>query len=235
MNEAVTGSGNGEPPRKRRRGTLHRRTVNRLRDMIFEGDIKPGERVTEIALSERLGVSRTPLREAVRVLAGEGLLEPLPKRGARVARLTAERIDELFPVMGALEALAGELACRHITAKEIAAIRVLHQQMAIHHARRELDPYFRLNQQIHESIMMATRNPTLFRIYLGLAGRVRHARKAANISQARWDEAMDEHARIFAALERREGAALAQLLKRHLLKKQEALRDSARRIDGGKN
>lgn len=235
MNEASPGSGNGESPRKRRRGTLHRRTVVRLRDMIFEGDIKPGERVTEITLSERLGVSRTPLREAVRVLAGEGLLEPLPKRGARVARLTAGLIDELFPVMGALEALAGELACRHITAKEIAAIRVLHQQMAIHHARRELDPYFRLNQRIHESIMMATRNPTLFRIYLGLAGRVRHARKAANISQARWDEAMDEHARILAALEHRNGAELAQLLRRHLLNKQEALRDSARRIGGGKD
>lgn len=235
MSEAIVGADNGEPPRKRRRGTLHRRTVNRLRDMIFEGDIKPGERVTEIALSERLGVSRTPLREAVRVLAGEGLLEPLPKRGARVARLTAERIDELFPVMGALEALAGELACRHITDKEIAAIRDLHRQMAAHHARRELDPYFRLNQRIHESIMLATRNPTLFRIYLGLAGRVRHARKAANISQTRWDEAMDEHARILAALERRDGDELAQLLKRHLLKKQEVLRDSARRIGNGKD
>ena len=225
-------TGNGGV-RKRRRGMLHKRTVIRLRDMIFEGTIKPGERVTEIALSERLGVSRTPLREAVRVLAGEGLLEPLPKRGARVARLTADLVDELFPVMGALEALAGELACRHIADKEIAAIAEMHRQMAVHHARRELDPYFRLNQKIHEAIMLATRNPSLYRIYLGLAGRVRHARKAANISQARWDEAMDEHALILAALERRDGTDLAQLLKRHLLKKQEALRDSARRIGNG--
>ena len=233
MTRAGADTGNGGGVRKRRRGMLHKRTVIRLRDMIFEGSIKPGERVTEIALSERLGVSRTPLREAVRVLAGEGLLEPLPKRGARVARLTADLVDELFPVMGALEALAGELACRHIADKEIAAIAAMHRQMAVHHARRELDPYFRLNQKIHESIMRATRNPSLFRLYLGLAGRIRHARKAANISQARWDEAMDEHARILAALEHRDGAALADLLKRHLLKKQEALRESARRIGNG--
>jgi len=225
--------GRGKRKPRRRRGALHRETADRLRDMIFAGELEPGARVTEIALSRRLGVSRTPLREAFRALTAEGLLEPLPRRGARIASLTAELVDELFPIMGALESLAGELACRHITDAEIAEIRALHGQMAEHHARGDLDSYFRLNQRIHESIMAATRNPTLYRIYLGLAGRVRQARKAANVSPARWNEAMDEHARILAALERRDGEMLAVLLRRHLFNKQEALKDSVRRLGRG--
>ncbi|MCC7016299.1 MAG: GntR family transcriptional regulator [Rhodospirillales bacterium] len=240
MNERSAGArvgggraGGGKRKIRRRRGALHRETADRLRAMIFAGELEPGARVTEIALSRRLGVSRTPLREAFRALTAEGLLEPLPRRGARIARLTADLVDELFPIMGALESLAGELACRHITDAEIAEVRALHGQMAEHHARGDLDSYFRLNQRIHETITAATRNPTLKRIYLGLAGRVRQARKAANVSQARWNEAMEEHARILAALERRDGEALAVLLRRHLFNKQEVLKDSVRRLGRG--
>lgn len=226
-------TGRGKRKIRRRPGALHQVTADRLRVMIFAGELEPGARVTEIALARRLGISRTPLREAFRALTAEGLLELLPRRGARIASLTAELVDELFPIMGALESLAGELACRHITDAEIADIRALHGQMAEHHARGDLDSYFRLNQRIHETILAATRNPTLNRIYLGLAGRVRQARKAANVSQARWNEAMGEHARILAALERRDGKTLADLLRRHLFNKQEALKDSVRRLSRG--
>lgn len=216
---------------RRRRGALHRVTAERLRAMIFAGELEPGMRVTEIALARKLGVSRTPLREAFRELAADGLLEPMPRRGARIASLTVELIDQLFPIMGALEALSGELACRHITDAEIAEVRALHRQMAEHYARRDLDSYFRFNQRIHEAIMTATRNPALARIYVGLAGRVRHARKAANMSPERWNDAMEEHRLILDALERRDGETLAALLRRHLINKQEALRDSVRRLD----
>ena len=212
------------------RGALHRVTAERLRAMIFAGELEPGTRVTEIALARKLGVSRTPLREAFRELSAEGLLEPMPRRGARIATLTAELIDQLFPIMAALESLSGELACRHITDPEIAIIRALHRQMAEHHARRDLDSYFRLNQRIHEAILTATRNPALARIYVGLAGRVRHARKTANVSQERWDEAMEEHRQILVALERRDGETLSALLRRHLVNKQEALKDSVSRF-----
>lgn len=229
---SVRANGGKRRPR-RRRGALHLEAADRLRDMIFASELEPGARVTEIALARRLGISRTPLREAFRALTAEGLLEPRPRRGARIASLTAELVDELFPVMAALESLAGELACRHITDAEIAEIRALHGQMAEHHARGDLDSYFRLNQRIHETIMAATRNPTLYRIYIGLAGRIRHARKMANLSQIRWDEAMDEHARILSALEQRDGGALSTLLRRHLLNKQEALKDSVRRLGRG--
>lgn len=209
-----------------RRSLLHEETVHRLRDLIVAGDLKAGERVPERVLCERFGVSRTPLREALKVLASEGLIELLPNRGARVAKLTIDDIDEMFPVMAALEALAGELACIRISDEGIAEIRALHYQMALHHTRRELDDYFRLNQKIHEKILEAAGNPTLSNLYRGLSGRIRRARYLANISRARWDKAMAEHEQILDALTHRDGTALAHILRQHLMNKCEALKES---------
>ncbi len=208
------------------RASLHEELVARLRDLIVEGELTPGARVPERTLCQRFGVSRTPLREALKVLASDGLLELLPNRGATVARLTAADLDEMFPVMGALEALAGELACARISDAELAEIRALHYQMALHHTRGELPQYFGLNQRIHEAIMDAARNATLSRMYRSLAGRIRRARYVANMSQARWDQAVAEHEAILAALEKRDGPALAQMLERHLRNKCETVKES---------
>src|ERR1700685_2379658 len=93
-----------------RRG-LHYELAARLLDMIVDGELKPAQKVPEAELCERFGVSRTPMREALKVLAAEGLINLLPNRGAAVAKITQQEIEELFPIMGALEALAGELAC----------------------------------------------------------------------------------------------------------------------------
>ncbi len=217
------------------RASLHDEVVERLRDMIVEGALEPGARVPERELCARFAVSRTPLREALKVLASEGLLELLPHRGAQVTRLTAADLDELFPVMGALEALAGELACAQITEAELAEIRALHYQMALHATRGELADYFRLNQRIHEAIMAAARNPTLARLYRGLAGRVRRARYLANMSKPRWDQAVGEHEAILEALEKRDGAALGRVLKAHLQNKCETVKESFLTLNGRDN
>lgn len=208
------------------RVTLHDELVARLRDLIVEGELAPGARVPERALCERFGVSRTPLREALKVLASEDLLDLLPNRGATVARVTLADLDEMFPVMGALEALAGELACAHITDEQIAEVRALHYQMVLHYTRKELPPYFRLNQRIHELIMDAAGNATLTRMYRGLAGRIRRARYLANMSTARWDSAVAEHEAILLALSERDAARLSRILKQHLHNKGETVRES---------
>ncbi|WP_343055028.1 GntR family transcriptional regulator [Azospirillum oleiclasticum] len=198
------------------RGSLHDEVVSRLRDMIVEGDLRPGERLNERELCERLGVSRTPLREAFKVLASEGLVMLLPNRGARVTRLTRRDIEDMFHVMGALEALSGELACTRIADDAVAEIRALHYEMLAHYARRNLREYFRLNEQIHRAILGAAENPVLTAMYNSLAGRVRRVRFMANMSSERWDEAVREHERILDALVRRDGAALAVILRAHL-------------------
>lgn len=215
------------------RTSLHDQLVARLRDLIIEGELAPGVRIPERSLCERFGVSRTPLREALKVLASDGLLELLPNRGAIVARITEADIEELFPVMGALEALAGEFACARITEEELAEIRALHYQMVLHHRRRELPAYFRLNQAIHGKILEAARNPTLSRLYMSLAGRVRRARYLANMTPARWDRAVQEHEAILDALAARDSARLAGILKQHLAGKCATVIDALRHEAGG--
>jgi DNA-binding GntR family transcriptional regulator len=206
------------------RTTLPHEIAARLRTMIFDGELVGGDRVPEQKLCERLGSSRTPLREALKILGTEGLLQLMPNRGARVTRLTADDVDEIFPVMGALEALAGELACACISEERLAEIRALHYQMAVHHMRRELQAYFQLNQRIHQAILDAAANPTLTAQYGALAARIRLARYRANMSSKRWDQAMREHEEILQRLERREGEALGQVLRRHLQNKQDTVK-----------
>lgn len=207
------------------RHSLHEVVTDRVRDMITDGTFPPGTRLPERILCERLGISRTPLREAMKVLATEGLLEIAPNKGARVVGLTAEDVDELFPVMGALEALAGELAATRITDAEIAEIRALHYQMALHHTRGEHVPYAAINRDIHERILNAAGNPTLTAAYRNLSARIAGSRYTGNLSQARWDQAMAEHEEILSALEARDGPRLGEILKRHLHNKCGAVKE----------
>ena len=206
------------------RETLHDKVVTRLRDLIVEGALPAGSRIPERELCERFGISRTPLREALKVLAAEELVELLPNRGARVARLNETDVENMFQVMGALEALSGSLACQRITEAELAEITALHYQMLAHYARRQLPEYFRANQAIHEAILDAARNPVLKATYLGLAGRIRRARYAANMSEERWAAAVREHEALITALARRDGEAAARILKEHLDNKSAVVR-----------
>lgn len=208
--------------------SLHESVVGRLRDAIVEGDLMPGARLNERELSARYQVSRTPLREAFKVLASEGLVDLLPNRGARVAALSAQDVTDMFEVMGALEALAGSLAAARIGDAEISEIGALHYRMQAHWQRRELAGYFRLNQQIHEAIIDAARNAVLKATYQGLSGRIRRARYVAAMSEAEWAAAMAEHAAIFAALQARDGAGLAALLTGHLKHKADVVQASLR-------
>ncbi len=205
------------------RQSLHEELVGLVRELIVDGDLPPGIKIPEKELCERFGVSRTPLREALKVLASEGLVTLTPNRGAAASQITIEDLEEVFPVMGALEALAGELACEQMTAREIASVRSLHNRMVEHYRQEQLKPYFQLNQSIHEAILAGSRNNSLIAMYRSLAGRVRRARYFANMSRDRWDQAAAEHEEIIAALEARDGTQLAALLKQHLQNKFETV------------
>jgi len=195
---------------------LAEEVVERLRDLIMQGELAPGVKLNERVLCERLRTSRTPVREAIKYLASEGLVELLPNRGAIVTPMTATTVREMFVLLGALEALAGELACANASDADIAEIRALHYQMLAHHARGELAPYFRCNQHIHLRLVESTGNATLANTYRALNGHVRRARFMANLSRERWDHAVEEHQKILDALIRRDGALLPALLRGHL-------------------
>lgn len=206
--------------RRRRAAGLHDRLLGELRHLLTAGELAPGTRIPERLLCERFGVSRTPLREALKVLAAEGYIDLLPNRGARVATVGAEEVRHTFEVMGALEALAGRLAADCIEPAELAEIRALHYQMYAHFLRGETQDYYRLNQKIHEQIVRAARNPVLWAQYDGLTGRVSRQRYRAVMTRSQWEQAMAEHEAMLNALAERRGEDLAAVLTRHLEHKQ---------------
>ena len=201
------------------RRPLHEEATDRLRDLIVQGRLAPGARLNERLLTAQLGVSRTPLREAFKVLATEGLVELLPNRGAIVSPIDAERLRETLAVMGVLEGLAGELACRHATDAQLNEIRALHYEMLAYHARGDLAGYFKFNQAIHLKLVKYSGNATLYNAYRQLNGTIRRARYMANLSKERWDEAVREHEEILAALGERDVKRIKALLTDHLTHK----------------
>jgi DNA-binding GntR family transcriptional regulator len=208
--------------------TLAEALADRLREMIVEGELPPGMRLNERALCDRLGASRTPLREAFRLLAAEHLVELQPNRGAQVVSLSDDDVRESFEVIGALEALAGELACRHIGAHEVAELKALTFEMLACHARRDLSAYYRVNRQIHQAINRAARNALLTQVYANLNRRIENLRFRSNFDQAKWDKAARQHAEIVEALEARDGARVAAILREHLRDKGQAVLDGLR-------
>ena len=136
-------------------------------------------------------------------------------RGAWVSKITIEDLEEVFPVMGALEALSGELACERITDEQITVIRKTHLEMIGHYKARDLAQYFQSNQAIHEGILAAAGNSELTTMYQSLAARIRRARYIANMTEERWEKAVEEHEQILAALEKRQGKELGLILRQH--------------------
>ncbi|GMG81735.1 GntR family transcriptional regulator [Paralimibaculum aggregatum] len=197
--------------------------TDRLRVLIIEGTLPPEAKLSEQALCARFAVSRTPLREALRSLAAEGLVVMRPGRGAAVAPLTLAELDELFPVIGVLEGLAGELAARNITDAGIARLRMLQAELVAQHRAGDLPGYLRTNAEIHAAIREAAGNATLSASIAHLDAKLRRARCLANLSPERWAEAVEEHALILDALAARDGARLAAVLRRHLANKGAAL------------
>ncbi|WP_439496169.1 GntR family transcriptional regulator [Bosea sp. (in: a-proteobacteria)] len=198
-----------------RKGRLHTNTVDALHRMIVTGELPPGQKLREQELCDRLGVSRTPLREALRTLAAQGLVRLTQNRGAEVAPLTLSDIVALFDVVGTLEALAARLACKTMPDEAIAEVGVLHYRMMLHHVRDELPEYFALNQQIHRAVVEAAENPVLLGVWETLAARVERAKYLPNLQPNRWKAAMHEHDAMLAALVARDGEALGRLIEAH--------------------
>jgi DNA-binding GntR family transcriptional regulator len=220
---AAAGATADGAPEPTDRSTLPASVAERLRELIIEGELAAGTRLNERALCERLGVSRTPLREAFRLLSAEGLVQIQPNRGAQVVELSEKDVRESFEVMSALEALSGELACRRITDAELAEIRALTYEMLACHARRDLPAYYRLNRAIHERVNQAADNRLLAQVYATLNLRIQNLRFRLNFDHDQWDTAAREHAEMVEALAARDSVRMATIMRRHLKHKGEAV------------
>lgn len=202
---------------------LHLAVAQQLRALIVEGGIAAGQKLNERELAQRLQVSRTPLREALKLLTAEGLVEHLPNRGASVVQLSADDVAHAFELMAALEGLSGELACARITEAEIAELQALNFEMRAHHARRDLSAYYRINAQIHRSINRAARNPVLAQTYDRLNATLQALRFRSNFDSEKWDVAVREHDAMIEALVARDGSRLRRILVEHLQHKRDVV------------
>lgn len=198
------------------RKTLHDEVVERLRDLIIEGRLAPGTRINEVQVGAMLGVSRTPLREAIKTLAREGLVENVPSRGAVVRRFSERDAAQILEVLKALEQLAARLACQNADDKTIAEIADMHRRMMSLYKRRQRLEYFKLNQAIHSAIVKASGNEALVEMHGLLQARIRRVRYLGHETPGQWADAVAEHEEMIAALTKRDGEALAEVMGRHL-------------------
>lgn len=198
------------------RTSLHDAIVNRLRDMIIEGELPPGSRIHETQMGARLGVSRTPLREAIKFLASEGIVELVPTRGAAVRQFNAKDVKDMLLVLMTLESLAGRIACERASDEEIAHVRALHDQMLVYYGERRRLEYYKLNQSIHSAIVELSDNKPLAYTHGTLQARLKRIRFVGHEGEDNWAKAITEHEEMIAALEARDADRLSDIIKQHL-------------------
>jgi DNA-binding GntR family transcriptional regulator len=214
------------------RAALHEHVAQRLRTMLVEGRLSPGAKLNERELTEILQVSRTPLREAIKRLAAEGLVELVPNRGAIAVSLSETDVRDTFEVMAGLEAMSGELAAQRITAEELAEIKAMQFEMMAAYTRRDLSSYYRLNSLIHEAINAAAKNPVLTATYNQVNARLQALRFRSNQDGDKWSRAVKEHEKMIDALAAHDGPTMRELLLNHLYKKRDVVLEQLRRQAG---
>ncbi|MGB4118408.1 MAG: GntR family transcriptional regulator [Polaromonas sp.] len=210
------------------RAALHEQVTHRLRQMLVENRIPPGAKLNERELSNTLNVSRTPLREAIKMLAAEGLVELLPNRGAIAVELTEADVLNTFEVMAGLEAQSGELAAMRITDAELAEIKAMHYEMLAAYTRHDLPGYYRLNASIHSAINTAAKNPVLTATYNQVNARLQALRFRSNQDGEKWRAAVKEHEQMISALSTRDPVAMRTVLMSHLINKRDVVIEQLR-------
>lgn len=197
------------------RGLATLQATDRLREMILDGRLTPGTRISERHMHEAFGLSRTPLREAFKVLNAEGLIELAPNRGAMVTKLSLNDLQAAFELLATLDGTGGEYACERATDEAIGHIAHLHDEMVVQFQKRDLQRYFRLNKEIHLAIVDAAANPALSRVYRSECARVDRYRFSGNRDPGRWQRSITQHEQILDALKARQGALLREVLIAH--------------------
>ena len=208
--------------------SLHDDVADRLRGLIFDGSLAPGSFIDEPALCEQLGISRTPLREALKVLTAEGLLRHEPRRGCFVNQITERDLDEIFPVIALLEGRCAFEAARNASDADLAALDVLHQRLNRHAQARRISEYYETNHAIHEAIITLADNRWLAQVIGDLRKILRLARLQQLHAPGRLAQSLAEHMAVYAALQARDAEGAEAAMRTHLTRQREALRELAR-------
>jgi DNA-binding GntR family transcriptional regulator len=208
--------------------SLHEHVADTLREEIFAGSLAPGGFIDEIALCERLQISRTPLREALKVLTAEGLVRHEPRRGCFVNEVTEQDLDEIFPVIALLEGRCAFEAARNASDADLAVLTSLHEQLQAHADAKRIVDYYETNHAIHEAIITLANNRWLAQVIGDLRKILKLARLQGLHAPGRLAQSLTEHLAVFAALKARDSEGAEAAMRTHLTRQREALRELAR-------
>jgi DNA-binding GntR family transcriptional regulator len=202
---------------------LHEATFLKLKSLLVEGAIPPGCKLNERALAEQLHVSRTPIREAIRRLAADGLVELIANRGAIAVQLNRADVIHTFDVIANLEGYSGELAAKNISDKALTELEALQYEMMAAYARRDLSSYYRLNLNIHQAINQAANNPVLSQLFTQVNARIEALRFRSNQDGVKWEKAVGEHQEMLEALKARDSERMRKVMMQHVMNKRDVV------------
>jgi DNA-binding GntR family transcriptional regulator len=205
------------------RSALYEQVAERLRKRIYNHDLLPGQAIDEKQLCEQFGISRTPLREALKVLHSESLVELIPRRGCFVKALELDEMRELFPVMAVLEGLCAREAVSHCTEEDLARLEQLHAQLEDYAAEGNIDAYYEVNFLIHQLIQEMSQNRWLQRVTTDLRKILRLARHTQLTIDGRLQQSLQEHRKIMETFRQQDADAAEQTMKMHLTAQLETL------------
>ena len=208
--------------------SLHLEVASLLREQIFSGELAPNSFLDEVSLCEMLEISRTPLREALKVLTAEGLLRHEPRRGCFVSVITEQDLDDIFPVIALLEGRCAFEAARNATDADLAALEKLHQQLNIHARAKRNTDYYATNVAIHEAIILLANNRWLAQAISDLRRILKLSRHQSLSAPGRLAQSLSEHMTVFAALKSRDSEGAEAAMRTHLTRQRDALRELAR-------
>ncbi|NLM12130.1 MAG: GntR family transcriptional regulator [Epulopiscium sp.] len=196
---------------------------NALRKAILSGDLKPGERLMEKQLAEKMGVSRTPVREAIRKLELEGFVVMVPRKGAQVAEITEKDIQDVLEVRGALEGLAVKLACENMDEKDLRSLKRVMKEFSEASKREDIDEMIEKDVEFHDIIFRATKNEKLIQIVNNLREQIHRYRVAYLKSFDDFKVIDEEHEQIVFAIENRDSTLGETVAARHIKNQEKAV------------
>jgi DNA-binding GntR family transcriptional regulator len=206
-----------------KKSTLHEETANTLRDMIMTGELKEGDKIKENELCASLGISKTPLREALRVLSAEGLVRLVPNRGAYVSTPTFEDIEEMFDVMSVLEGMCARTATEKMTGKDLSSLQNIHERLEQEFERRNQKAYIHFNNLYHTFLQEVAGNQTLSQIINGLRQKILLYRFQSLNLPERFGQSIQEHRELMGAFRNRDPKKAETLMRSHLKKQCDSL------------
>lgn len=202
---------------------LYQEVAERLRQRIFAHELTPGTWIDEQKLAEQYGISRTPLREALKVLASEGLVELKPRRGCYVTEISRQDLDDIFPLIAMLEGRCAADAVLRAKAHDIEVLRAIHANLESAARDGRIDAFFEANQEFHRKIQELAGNRWLLTVIQDLRKVLKLSRLHSLSLEGRLQQSLEEHRLIMAALEASDAARAEQHMHDHLLSGREAL------------